>query len=104
MTLPVTAKRRGPTLGSSAPAQAAEVPSERIVRLKAQAVSVNDQPNCRTKIVWKKLHAYTVPKQTCRTVQNSAMIERGISSLCCAIFLDLNRQSLASSDLTPPLR
>lgn len=39
------------------PAHAAETPSEKIARLKAQAVSVNDQPNSFTRSDWKKLHA-----------------------------------------------
>ena len=34
------ASRRGPSLGSIAPAQAAEQPSEKMVTLKAIAVSV----------------------------------------------------------------
>ena len=51
MTLPASANLRGPNRGSIAPAQAAEVPSEKIARLKAQAVSVNDQPSCLTRSV-----------------------------------------------------
>ena len=40
MAPPVTASSRGPRRGSNAPATAADTPSEKIVRLNAQAVSV----------------------------------------------------------------
>ena len=76
--LPATASRLGPDRGSMFPAQAADTPSEKIAMLKAQAVSVWVQPTCLTSIVWKKLHAYTVPKQTCSTVQKSAMAFLGM--------------------------
>ena len=51
------ASLRGPSRGRAAPAQAAEQPSEKMVMLKAIAVSVKVQPSCLTSIVWKKLHA-----------------------------------------------
>jgi len=41
--------------------------------LKAAAVWLNVQPESLTSIVWKKLHAYTVPRHTCSMVQKSAM-------------------------------
>ena len=51
ITLPASASRRGPTLGRIMPAPAADMPREKIVILKASAVSVNDQPSCLTRSV-----------------------------------------------------
>ena len=57
MTLPVTARTLGPTLGSACPASAADTPRVKMVMLKAAAVWLKVQPTSRTSIVWKKLQA-----------------------------------------------
>ena len=55
---------------------AAAMPRVKMVMEKAQAVSVKDQPSSRTSRVWKKLHAYTVPRQICKVVLATRIVPR----------------------------
>jgi hypothetical protein len=66
--------------GSCVPPHAAVTPRKKIAREKIQATCEFDHPkvplNSRTSSPWKKLQAYTVPRQSMRTVAIEAMSQR----------------------------
>ena len=71
---------RAPIFGSVTPPHAAVTPRKKMARENTQATWLFDQPYrswyCRTRRSWKKLHAYTVPRQSMRTVPMIAMSHR----------------------------
>ena len=76
---PRVAMRRGPTFCRRGPATAAETPRKKIARAKIHATCEFDQPNPEsfaTSMAWKKLHAYTVPRQSCSSVPMAAISQR----------------------------
>ena len=71
--------RRGPTFCRRGPAKAAETPRKKIARAKIHATCEFDQPkpeSFATSMAWKKLHAYTVPRQSCSSVPMAAISQR----------------------------
>ena len=59
--------------------------------LNAAAVSLKVQPESRTSMVWKKLHAYTVPRHSWSTVQKRTTTLLGTRTMWSAYLGRLTR-------------
>src|SRR5271169_5164022 len=77
---PTIAMVRGFLFGSRAPPHAAVIPRKNMAKENIQATWVlvhsKTSLNSLTRRPWKKLHAYTVPRQSMRTVPIAAITQR----------------------------